>query len=402
MFKALYKKTALWPYLLIAVCVSVSTIILWLPFLLKVPHLNGIDTQNISFQTVLSHWDGPLYIIPAKTGYDPEDYILSKSPLGLSPKYFAAHLPGYPTTIAVFSKIIGYPKATILSTLFFTVILYSFFYFFLQKLNFFKSDKSPVNIKAITLTAVFLFFTPRLFVVRSVGSPEPMFMLFILSSIYFFVKKKYLVSSILGSAAIITKTPAILLFLAYSLFFVDSYRMNKKFEIKWLSVLLIPISLIAVFIFYFLQYGDFFAYFNSGDNLHLFFPPFSVFNFQKNWVTTGWLEEIVFVYLFYLFTLFTLWEKIKVRVENEQQKHFYKVSFYFALVFFISIISVQHRDIARYSLPLLPLALIVLSDFFTSKKFIFTLILLLPAIYLYAWNFMMTNTAPISDWSLFL
>ena len=376
-----------------------------MPFLLKVPHLNGIDTQNISFQTVLSHWDGPLYIIPAKTGYDPEDYILSKSPLGLSPKYFAAHLPGYPTTIAVFSKIIGYPKTTILSTLFFTVILYSFFYFFLQKLNFFKSDKSPVNIKAITLTAVFLFFTPRLFVVRSVGSPEPMFMLFILSSIYFFVKKKYLVSSILGSAAIITKTPAILLFLAYSLFFVDSYRMNKKFEIKWLSVLLIPISLIAVFIFYFLQYGDFFAYFNSGDNLHLSWPPFQAFNATKNWVGTAWLEDIVFIYFLFGYAALELLHRLRSSLSHTiksifspHQDRFFAISATFAIPFFFAIISIVHRDVSRYALPLLPFALITFEKFFTSRKFLILLLVLIPAIYMYSWNLMLENVMPNINW----
>ncbi len=420
MLKSLYKKTPFAPYIAIIFLTVFSTILLWLPFLLRVDSINGIETPELNFQTVIKHWDGPLYIIPAKTGYDINNNILKQAPLGLEGKYFAAHMPGYPATIAALSPFVGYPKATVLSTLLASIFMYCFFYYFLTKLK--------ITDHKLILTTVLLFLTPRLYVVRSVGSPEPMFILFILTSIYMFVKKKYFWSGILGGLAVITKTPAILLFAAYVLFFVDQWRQTNKIEIERAWLLLIPASLLAVFVFYSRQFGDFFAYFNSGDNLHLIFPPFSVFNFQKDWVGTAWLEEIIFLYFFYGLTLITLWEKIinppmggatglpavasaKVGREagqdplvqqNEFTQRFYKISFYFVLLFFLSIISVQHRDISRYSLPLLPITLITFADFFTSRRFVIVLMLLLPAIYLYAINFMLYNIAPIADWSPFL
>jgi len=377
-----------------------------MPFILKTDSLYGIDTKSISFQTVLQHWDGPLYIIPAKTLYDPQNETLANAPLGLETKYFAAHLPLYPLTIKALAPLVGFPKATAASTLLFSIFLFWFFYYFLNQLK--------LTNKPLLLTAVFMFITPRFFVVRSVGSPEPIFVLFILASLFYFIRKKYLLAGLTGALAIMTKTPAALLLVAYLGIILQDFMKDKKIDWRWLWLGLIPGGLLLVFAWYGRQYGDFLVYFHSGDNLHLLFPPFKVFNFQKNWVDTGWLEEVLFVYFFYGLTLVELWPESRMsswitrifsnlkEVFQRNQTRVNQVFFYFTLVFFISLISVQHRDIARYSIPLLPIALITFERFFTSKKFIIVLVFLLPAIYLYAWNFMLFNIAPITDWVPFL
>ncbi|OGK39038.1 hypothetical protein A3F34_00735 [Candidatus Roizmanbacteria bacterium RIFCSPHIGHO2_12_FULL_44_10] len=394
------------PYFIIAFLTIISTAILWMPFILKTDSLYGIDTKSISFQTVLQHWDGPLYIIPAKTLYDPQNETLANAPLGLETKYFAAHLPLYPLTIKALAPLVGFPKATAASTLLFSIFLFWFFYYFLNQLK--------LTNKPLLLTAVFMFITPRFFVVRSVGSPEPIFVLFILASLFYFIRKKYLLAGLTGALAIMTKTPAALLLVAYLGIILQDFMKDKKIDWRWLWLGLIPGGLLLVFAWYGRQYGDFLVYFHSGDNLHLLFPPFKVFNFQKNWVDTGWLEEVLFVYFFYGLTLVELWPESRMsswitrifsnlkEVFQRNQTRVNQVFFYFTLVFFISLISVQHRDIARYSIPLLPIALITFERFFTSKKFIIVLVFLLPAIYLYAWNFMLFNIAPITDWVPFL
>jgi hypothetical protein len=53
-------------------------------------------------------------------------------------------------------------------------------------------------------------------------------------------------------------------------------------------------------------------------------------------------------------------------------------------------------------LPIWPFAAIAIAPILTSKKFIITLIILLPAIYLYALNFMLSNIIPVADWRPFL
>ncbi|HRN69606.1 MAG TPA: hypothetical protein PLS49_00320, partial [Candidatus Woesebacteria bacterium] len=136
-------------------------------------------------------------------------------------------------------------------------------------------------------------------------------------------------------------------------------------------------------------YGNFFAYFNTGGVVPMPYP-FSAFNFQAIWVETGWLEDIIFYFVLYLFTIIQLKDAT------------YRSFFYFSLVFFIGAIFVQHRDLSRYMLPLWPFACIAFEKTFTSKKFFIVLLILLPAIYLYAVNFMLFNILPISDWQAFL
>ncbi len=383
------------PYLLIIAVVLISSLVLWLPFIFK---LNGL-----SFLDIYKHYDGVLYIIPAKTLYEVNKidvpkvgFILS---LPLSPIYFAAHFPLYPVLIRTVKELIQltglrvngleYLKSMIGVNILATIGLVLFFYYFLNK---FKLTKKPI------ILALIMLFLPRFLVVRSVGAPESLFILLILMSLFFFEKNKFWLAGLLGGLATMTKAPGILLFAGYGLVFVEKILKSafvkttadkEKFNWNWLGILLIPLGLLLVFGIYAVQFGDFFAYFNSGDNIHLVFP-FSVFDFKKNWIGTAWLEDVLFYYFMYGLAL--------VNLKNSKYRSF----FYFGLVFFIATTFVQHRDISRYSLPLWPMALIAFEKFFISKKFLIIFLILLPAIFLYAWNFLPYNVMPISDWAAFL
>jgi hypothetical protein len=156
-----------------------------------------------------------------------------------------------------------------------------------------------------------------------------------------------------------------------------------------MGIFLIPLGLLTVFELYALQYGDFFAYFNTGGFVPMPYP-FSVFNFRAKWVGTAWIEEMVFYFFLYGLTVYNL--------KNSKYRSF----FYFSLIFYVAILFVQHKDIPRYSLPLWPMALISFEKFFTSKKFLIAFLFLLPAIYLFAWNFIVYNIIPISNWQPYL
>lgn len=364
-----------------------STFLVWLPFILKTNFWYGIEIPNSSFEYIYRNYDGPLYIIPAKTFYNKEAIEKIGLELPLSAKYFAAHLPLYPFLIKVFAdlfKLVGvslpYFKSMIFVNLISTIFLTLFFYFFIKN---FKLSQRPV-----ILSFIFLFI-PKFLVVRSIGAPESLFMLFILLSIYFFERQRYFLSGIFGGLATMTKTPGILLFFAYGLVFLEKIIKTKKFTWQGIGICLIPLGLLAVFVIYAFQYQDFFAYFNSGDNIHLFYP-FSVFNYKANWVGTAWLEEIIFYFFLYGLTVYSL-KKLR-----------YRSFFYFSLVFYTALIFVQHKDIPRYSLPIWPLAAISFENFLTSKRFLIVFILLLPAIYLFAWNFIVYNIMPISNWKPYL
>lgn len=354
--------------------------------------------------TIYEQFDGPWYVIVAKTLYNPAAikklHIETKSPA----IYFAAHLPLYPALIRLMSliKLMGklpYLKSMVAVNLLATIGLVLFFYYFLKKFNL---TKNP-----LLLASVFLFL-PRLLVVRSAGAPESLFLLLILLSLFFFENNNFWLAGLFGGLSTMTKSPGILLFAGYGLVFIErrlksafaqtSLKLRsaskapadkEKFNWNWFGIVLIPLGLLTVFAWYAKQYGDFFAYFHSGDNIHLVFP-YSVFNFQKTWVGTAWLEDVVLYFFIYGLAIIYLKESK------------YRSFFYFSLVFYVATLFVQHRDISRYSLPLWPLAAIAYEKLLTSKKFMIIFIILLPAIFLFAWNFLLFNVMPISDWKAFL
>ena len=154
-----------------------------------------------------------------------------------------------------------------------------------------------------------------------------------------------------------------------------------------LSILLIPLGLLGIFVLYKFQLNDFFAYFHSGDNIHLFFPPFQIFNYSEPWVGTFWLEEVIFIYLFGILGLIKL---IKMK-ENQLA--------WFVGIFFTSILFVSHRDLMRYSLPIVPFLLIAFSDTIIKKEFKIAMLVLIIPIYLFSLVYISQNVMPISDWA---
>ncbi len=375
----------IYSYLILTSIVLISSLVLWSPFVLKTTNLLGINISEPGFLTIYKHYDGPLYVVPAKTFYNPKAIKNLHLEMTSPTKYFAAHLPLYPALIRIVKEIgifgqLGYMKSMLSVNLLATIGLVLFFYYLLKK---FKLTKNPLVLASV------LLFLPRFLVVRSVGAPESLFILMILLSLFFFEKDKFWLAGLFGGLATMTKTPGLLLFGAYGLVFIERLLKDKKINWNWLGILLIPLGLLVVFGIYAVQYKDFLAYFHSGDNIHLVFP-YSVFNFQKTWVGTAWLEEIIFYYFMYGLTV--------IYLKDSKYRSF----FYFGLVFFTATLFVQHRDISRYSLPLWPLALIAFEKFFTSKRFLLILIILLPAIFLYAWNLLMYNVMPISNWYPFL
>lgn len=350
---------------------------------MHITHWLGLTIPNSDFKYIYGNFDGPLYIIPAKTFYDPTKIDIPNKgliiSLPLTAQYFAAHLPLYPFFIRLFS-FLGYTKSLVFINVFFTIILALVFFELLKRL---QITKHP-----LFLTSVFLFL-PRFLIVRSVGAPESLFMVLVLLSLFFFERKNYLLAGLAGGLSAMTKTPGVLLFVAYILVLAEEWIKTKKFSWQTLWLLLIPLGLMGVFGIYWKQYKDFFAYFHTGEVVPMGLP-YSVFNSHEKWVGTPWLEDILLYFFIYGYAVILL--------KDFKQKSF----FYFGLVFFIATTLIQHRDISRYILPLWPLVCVAYEKLLTSKKFLIIFVVLLPAIYLFAWNFLIGNAMPIGDWRPFL
>lgn len=361
----------------------ISTFVIWLPFLLRLTSLPlwGLDFGG-GMETVFANFDGPNYLIVAKTWYD-KSLIRQAFSNPLLLEYYPAHFPLYPALIALFDLVLPGTWAMLGVTVLGTALAAVMFYKLLVD---FRLAKKPV-----WLAIIVLFLPARWLVVRSVGSPEPWFIFFVLASVWAFKKKRYWWAGIWGALAQLTKSPGILLFAGYGVYWLYQGFRGKKWRWRCWPVVLIPAVIPLIFWFYARQTGDFWAYFHSGDNFHLFLPPFSVFSPQGQfWVNEFWLEENIWIWGVYGLGVINLWRK-KLPILAS-----------FASVFLVSTLFVAHRDIARYILPIAPLAAVGWEKILTRVEYRWWFGLLLVPIYLYAWNFMLHNTAPVADWGPYL
>lgn len=356
----------------------IPTFLVWLPFIFRLPEFWNIPLPQNGLASIVANFDGPLYIVIAKTLYA-TDAIKANFQFPLPTEYYVAHFPLFSIFIRLFGTIINYPYAMLIVSLLSSIL--SIYFFNKLALEYLKPKE------ALFLTMIFAIFPARWLIVRSVGSPEPLYIASIIASVYFFKQKKYLSSGIWGAIAQLTKPPTILLFVSYVIYFL----WQKKFEYKkYIGLLFIPFALICVFVLFYFRTGDIFAYFHSGDNIHLFFPPFQIFNYSAPWVGTPWLEEIIFIYLIATIGIVKLYEKKE-----------YEMTI-FTGIFFFSTLFIAHRDLMRYILPIFPFILIGFSDYLIKKEFKIALAVIAIPIYLFALAFISQNVMPISNWAPFL
>lgn len=347
-------------WVILALISLFSTLILWLP---------------AGMNTVYENFDGPYYLVVAKTWYN-KTLIGQNYSFPLPNEYFAAHLPLYPALInlAKFIPLLNGPRAMVAINLVFSVAAAIAIYEIGLRL---KWDHP------LFLAFVWLFWWPRIWVVRSVGSPETIFLFFTVLSLYLFHVKNFWLSGLAGALAVLTKSPGILLFVTYGLLFI------KKPNWKMWPLLLIPLAAFALFSFYQLQTGDFLAYFHSGDNIHLQFPPFKIFDSNQPWVGDFWLEDVLWIYLVgAIGIVFAIRKNLTFGL--------------FGAIFYISLLFVSHRDISRYALPLVPVVLLGLSEIFKRKEIRIIFVLLIIPLYFYSLNFLTHNIVQIPTWAPFL
>jgi Gpi18-like mannosyltransferase len=365
--------------------------LIWLPFFLRIPVFWSIPLPTNGLATIVSNYDGPLYLVVAKTLYN-KTAIKTNFQFPLSTEYYTAHFPLFPLLIKLFGFVTNYPYAMLIVTLLSSILAIYFFQKFISE----YVDRKSV----IFLTFLFAIFPARWLIVRSTGSADPLFVSAIIASVYYFKNKKYWFAGLWGLVAQLTKSPGILLFISYAIYLVLPIT-EEKIEVtsKWLQnlnfrktypLLLIPFGILIVFTVYYFTQGNFWAYFHSGDNIHLFFPPFQIFNYSAPWVGTFWLEEIIFIYMAGAVGVYRLFAKKEYEIAV------------FSAIFFAVTLFVAHRDLMRYSLPLMPFLYVAFSDVLVKKEFKVAIAVIIIPIYLFSLAFISQNVMPISNWAPFL
>lgn len=366
-------------------------ILIWLPHILSLPNFLNLDFSS-GFTTIYRNYDGANYITISKSLYNPS--VIASIPNTLSPNYYAAHFPGYAIGILAFAPVLGFLKSMLFVSMLFTILSTWALYFLIKH---FELSKHP-----LFLAAVSLVLPARWVIVHTVGSAEPMFIFFTIMTIYGFLSYQKFkhpqwiwLAGFFGLLAQFTRPPGVLLFIAIGLFLLwqffsekiyRSLSLSVRYIFSYLPLLLMPISLIGVFSIYAFTYNDFWAYFHSGDNIHLQTLPFSVFNKAEYWVGDIWLEDIIYILIVSFLAGITLLKNKTTQV----------IGFYI-LVYTIATSLVAHRDISRYILPIAPFVIIAFEKLLTSKEFKIVLAIILLGIYLYSQNFLLQNTAPIPN-----
>ncbi len=365
--------------LVLSLITLLLTFLMWLPHLLRLQNIAGLSFPE-GFATIYRNYDGLEYVIIAKTFYKPE--LLALVPQNTPANYFAAHFPGYSLVILIFTPLMGFLKSMLFSSLLFTVLSVWMFYLLVKQ---FKLTKNP-----LLLSAFFLLLPARWLIVHSVGSSEPMFIFLCLATIFSLMQfeksnKSYWVwlSGLAGLLAQLTRPPGILLFAAVGLYLLFKIRLNITKYFSYLPLLLMPLTLLGIFFWFQYSMGDFWAYFHSGDNIHLTFPPFQVFNKAQFWVGEIWLEDIIYIFVLGVLGGLLLF------------KQNLKLLGFFVLTYLGASMLIAHRDIARYTLPISPFLLIAFEKVLTMKEFKIVMIVVALAIYLYSQNFILNNIAPI-------
>ncbi len=384
-------------YLLVVGVALVSLGIFWFPFLAKTQTFWGINfgghgqQQLAGMATIVQNFDGLNYLAVAKTLYDPQLLARDFAGFGNAPIYYAAHFPLYPLLISGLDMFVSGPQALILSIVISNGLL-------AIGLCFFFSTLIKDNKLAVILTTVALFFPARMLSVRGVGSSEPLFMFFVLMSLALAYRGKHWWGAILGSLAVLTRSPGIFLFGAYALAAIASYTTDwKKILSRLTPYLLMPLSLALLFAYYGVTFGNFWAYFNSSSELHpVFFPPFLIFSNTARWISDMWREDIIYLYLIYGAGIVLYIKQIGIKCGFE---HLSTVGY--GVFYGLILLLISHRDLSRYALPIAPIALLGFAPLLSVKSAKWLLLLLVP-IYLFGWQFVVGNVQPVSDWGALL
>lgn len=326
--------------------------------------------------TVFRNWDGPGYRIVAETLYNVQKLKDVNPYPFLPPTHFSYEFPLYPLFIRLFS-FMGFDVSMIFTSCLFSLLFIYSCYFLIKKTN------PAANPLAVSL--LLIFYTPRWFIISHTGSAEPLLLFCITMMLLTFAQKRYVLSAVFGALIQLTKSQGIIIFTGISVYMIFQLFIERKKIINTLTwyipFLLIPLALIGVFSIYYVQYGNFFQYFNIREFNVTQFPPFKLF-----FIYAGdfelWKEAPLFDYLIFFIPVFILLHK---------KLYFYAIV---ALIYFLPTLCLVHPDIGRYIVPLLPFAALAYSDAF-SKKYIYTpMLYLTPLVYFFAVSFILTNAAP--------
>jgi Gpi18-like mannosyltransferase len=337
-------------------------------------------TKESKLDIVYKNWDGPSYILAAISLYDPQvaydNNFINSGDIRPDWTWLPAHFPLYPLLIRSVASIgVGYFQSMLLVSVMFTLFAYLAMY---ELLKYLKISKYP-----LLLTLPFIYLSPRWFTVSHVGGTESMFLFFVIMFLLYVAKGRHTVAALYIGLAQLTRPHAA--FFGIGMAIIALVQLIRTRDLRtvvrtYYPYLIMPVAILAIFSFYRLQTGNFWAFFDAISlTKNLQSIPFRTFSFPASNIETFWQEVNAYDYVLYLGAALFMFKK--------KLWQFGVI----ALTFFIPLIFLQHSDISRYAIPLLPFAFIAYSEVIEKKEFTWATILMSPAIMMYAINFMDHN-----------
>jgi hypothetical protein len=294
-----------------------------------------------SLDQVCRYWDGPPYLYVAKTLYRvPAEHPFT--PYALPASYFANHLPLYPLLVRALTPLtLGrYPEAMLLATL---LTGAAAAVLFLELLRSHGLVRSPV-----WSALLFCVLPPRWLVYHAVGATEPLFLCWVFGAFLALRRERPGVVVLLAGLAAITRIVGVLLVPVFALVYIERGERRRA-----LAMGLAVAPLLALFGWYHVVYGDFFAYFTWNLGAAGIVSPWPLEIFRRFAANSAnrfhGLELYASMYFAYAVGTLALWRRRREL-------------FWFCAVYFAFCLFVTHHDLPRYMAVLAPFAVVVAFD----------------------------------------
>ena len=332
----------------------IALLLAWAPFLSRM-------------DLVVRHFDGPNYLVVAKTFYVPT----KENPLpgyALSPSYFAMHTPLYPLVLRVCSLFGGWKAGLFLATGLLAVASAGAFALYAKE----AAPEIPVALAVLA----FLFLPARMFLYRALGASEALMSLLVVLAVLAWRKGRPDWALFLAALSTITRTNGILVVVVLCIALLVAGRVKTALA----GGALAAVPLLLLFSWYRFLFGDFFALLHvhaesAGGAGRLTFPFAFIGEMavRNDWETA---EMLLGLHLFFILCAARLWVKGD-RLEAG------------LIAVHVTLFSLlRERDLARYYLTVAPFAVVVAWRDVWSRPRIAAAVLavLAPLSVFYAWK----------------
>jgi hypothetical protein len=340
---------------LAALLAMITLLLAWAPFLF-------FSRMDI----VVRHFDGPNYLVVAKTFYVPP-----RSPLpayALTPWYFAVHPPLYPFVLRVCSLFGGWKAGLFLATGLLAIASAAAFALY--------ANEAVPEIPVVLAVLAFLFLPARMFLYRALGASEALMSLLVVLAVLAWRKGRAEWALFAAALSTITRTNGILVVAVLCVALLVAGRVKTAF----VGGALAAVPLLLLFSWHRFLFGDFFALLHAHDESaggagRLTFPFAFIGEMaaRNDWETAEMLPGL---HLFFILCAARLWVKGD-RLE---------AGLIAAHVALFSLL--RERDLARYYLTVAPFAVVVAWRDVWSRPRIAAavLVVLAPLSVFYAWK----------------